>query len=110
MIHHRKYKDRVRVTFTKREDGGLCAHCDAVPGFYLSGANAKDVFDDVAPLMETLLRDNAGIDVEVFPLRSAVYLVMERPGSIVPLEAADADSDATLIGDEIEYVIERRVA
>lgn len=105
MIHHRKYKERVRVSFTKRADGGLCAHCEAVPGFYLSGENPRDVFDDVVPLMETLLRDNAGIDVEVFPLKSAVYLVMERPNG----SAKDADADP-LIADEVEYVVERKVA
>lgn len=99
MITHRKFKEKVTVHFRKRDDGGLQATCEAVPGFYLSGANPRDVLDDVVPAIEALMRTNVGIEVDVFPLKSAIYEIRERDH--VASEA---------IPEEQEYVLERRAA
>jgi hypothetical protein len=96
----RPFKDKVTVRFVRRPDGGLRALCDAIPGFYLSGQNPRDVISDVVPAIEALMRHNLGIEVAVFPLQHAVYELRER----VP--AGDADA----IPEERDYVIERRAA
>jgi hypothetical protein len=43
------------VKFEKREDGGLRAYCDELPGFILSHANADAVMADVVPSLECIL-------------------------------------------------------
>ena len=54
---------RVTVRFTRRDDGGLQAKCDEVPGFYLSGADARAVMRDVVPALETILQANLDMPV-----------------------------------------------
>jgi hypothetical protein len=102
MHHERQFKDKVTVHFVKRDDGGLRAICDAVPGFYLSGQDPRAVMRDVAPAIERLFKHNMDLDVEVYPLRNAVYEVRER------VEPMAAPEDA--IPEEREYVIEHRRA
>jgi hypothetical protein len=99
MVVDRRFKDKVTVRFIRREDGGLQAHCDAIPGFYLSGSEPKDVVHDVATTIEYLFKKNLDLDVEVFPLRYAVYQISER---------ADVESEA--IPDQRDYVIEKMAA
>ena len=43
------------VRFRPRDDGGLIATCDKVPNLYLSHSDAKAVFADVIPALETIL-------------------------------------------------------
>lgn len=100
MHEERHFKDKVTVRFVKRDDGGLRAFCEAVPGFYLSGKDPRAVLRDVAPAIERLFKHNLELDVEVFPLQHAVYELRER----VP--AGDSES----IPDARDYVIERRHA
>ena len=100
MHRERQFKDKVTVRFLKRDDGGLRAMCDAVPGFYLSGKDPRAVMRDVVPVIERLMRHNLGIDVEVFPLQSPIYELRER----VPAGEPDAIPEAR------DYVIEPRHA
>lgn len=100
MHEERPFKDKVTVRFVKRDDGGLRALCDAVPGFYLSGRDPRAVMRDVAPAIERLFKHNLDLDVEVFPLQYAVYELRER------IAAGDSES----IPEERDYVIERRHA
>src|SRR5262245_63323359 len=99
MHEERPFKDKVTVRFVKRDDGGLRALCDAVPGFYLSGRDPRAVMRDVVPAIERLMKHNVGIEVEVFPLKHAEYELRERI-------AQDSDS----IPEPRDYVIERRDA
>ena len=99
MHEERPFKDKVTVRFVKRDDGGLRALCDAIPGFYLSGENPRAVMRDVVPAIERLVKHNLDIDVEVFPLKNAVYELRERV-------AGDPES----IPEERDYVIEPRHA
>jgi hypothetical protein len=99
MITDRPFKAKVLVRFVKREDGGLKAICDAVPGFYLSGSNPRDVLQDVAPTIEYLFQQNLKISVEVFPLEYAVYQITE-------LEAFGLQA----IPEQLDYLIEKRAA
>lgn len=99
MITERPFRDKVTVVFVKRDDGGLQARCDAIPGFYLSGKDPRAVMRDVVPAIESLVRHNQGIDVDVFPLKNAVYELRERMQ-----QASDA------IPDQLEYVIEPKNA
>jgi hypothetical protein len=99
MTTDRPFKDKVTVRFVKRDDGGLQAMCDAIPGFYLSGKNPRAVMRDVVPAIERLVKHNLDIDVEVFPLKNAVYQLRER-----------AAVDPEAIPEERDYVIETRTA
>lgn len=51
--------------FTRRDDGGLRAHSDDIPEFYLAGANPQDVLDDVIPVMEKILRINYNEELKI---------------------------------------------
>ena len=87
------------MRFLRRDDGGLRATCEAIPGFYLSGKNPRAVMRDVGPAIERLMKHNSGIDVEVFPLQHVVYEMRERI-------AADPEA----IPEERDYVLEPRAA
>lgn len=97
MIVDREFKAKVTVHFVKRDDGGLQAICDEVPGFCLSGKDPSAVYRDVIPALETLVRHNLDITVKVFPLRYGLYQMQEsqKPSSIP---------------EEQEYVVERVAA
>jgi hypothetical protein len=99
MIKDRPFKAKVLVRFIKREDGGLQAICEAVPGFYLSGTDPRDVLEDVAPTIEYLFKQNLKINVEVHPLEYAVYQIQER-------DVFQSQS----IPDQLDYLIEKRAA
>jgi hypothetical protein len=43
------------VKFETRDDGGLRAYCDELPGFILSHENANAVMADVVPSLECIL-------------------------------------------------------
>ena len=53
------------VIFERRDDGGLRAYCDKVPGFVLSHANADAVLADVEPALETILSAMYGLPVSI---------------------------------------------
>lgn len=59
---------KVIVRFEQREDGGLRAWSDDVPGFVLSHPDASAVLDDVEPALETILSEMHGGNVIVSPL------------------------------------------
>ncbi len=94
MITNRKFKEKVTVRFKKREDGGLQAFCETVPGFCLSGADRAAVFRDVIPALETLVAHNLDVKVEVYPLKYGLYEVREK-------------DEADEIPEQQDYVIER---
>ena len=94
MIKNRKFKEKVTVRFKKRDDGGLQAFCDAVPGFCLSGRDRAAVFRDVIPALEALVAHNLDISVEVYPLKYGLYEVIEK-------------DDVQDIPEQQDYVIER---
>ncbi len=45
----------ITVVFERREDGGLSAYSDDVPGFVLSHSDAEMLLDDVQPALEGIL-------------------------------------------------------
>ena len=51
---------RIVVHFERREDGGLRAWCDQVPGLVLSHRNADDVLADIQPALEHILSIQLG--------------------------------------------------
>jgi len=54
---------KVVVTFEPREDGGLRAYSEDVPGFVLSHSNAQAVIRDVGPALERILTAMWGVPV-----------------------------------------------
>ena len=97
MVVDRVFKEMVRVRFSKREDGGLRAQCDEVPGFHLSGLDQRAVMADVVPALETLIDANFGIKVSAKPLKYGIYSVEEK---------AFEES----IPEVVDYAIDRKAA
>lgn len=58
----------IEVTFEHRDDGGLRAYAEGVPGFVLSNRNPDLVLSDVAPVLETILSEILGSRVVVSPM------------------------------------------
>jgi hypothetical protein len=48
---------KVSVDFERREDGGLRAYSNDVPGFVLSHRDCDAVLGEVVPVLETILSD-----------------------------------------------------
>ena len=71
----------IEVKFHKREDGGLRAECDALPGFYLSHSDPELVVADVAPALSVILGAMYGGTFRVEPLRE---IQREIDGSEIP--------------------------
>ena len=76
---------KIIVTLELREDGGLRAYSDDVPGFVLSHHDARAVISDIQPALETILSAMWGFPVIASPLR--------------PLKQIDEDDDAGSIPD-----------
>lgn len=55
----------IHVNFETREDGGLRARCDKLPGFLLSHSDPEAVQADVEPALETLLSEIFGVPMQV---------------------------------------------
>jgi len=60
------------VTFEPREDGGLRAWSNDVPGFVLSHSDAMAVLADVKPALETILSHLYGEPVQVEQLAETI--------------------------------------
>jgi len=61
---------KIIVTLESRDDGGLRAYSDDVPGFVLSHPNREAVLEDIRPVLETILSAMWGVTVVASPLRS----------------------------------------
>ena len=59
---------KITVRFAQRDDGGLRAWSDELPGFVLSHSDAKAVIEDVEPALESILSAKYDCDVRVFRL------------------------------------------
>lgn len=55
---------KIVVTFERREDGGLRAYSNDVPGFVLSNQDPNKVIDAIVPAMEFILSSMWGVNVE----------------------------------------------
>lgn len=60
---------KFHVQFESRDDGGLRAYSDDVPGFVLSNACADTVLEGVAPVLEVMLSSMFTRAVRVMPVR-----------------------------------------
>jgi hypothetical protein len=74
---------KVTVVFEQREDGGLRAYSEDVPGFVLSGPDANAVFEDVIPALEMLLLHNRGMRTNLKPV-VGLRESMQRDGFLPP--------------------------
>lgn len=59
---------KIVVSFERREDGGLRAYSDDVPGFVLSHRDPIAVIRDVSPVLERILSAMWGVAVKADPL------------------------------------------
>jgi hypothetical protein len=51
----------IGLSIVKRDDGGVRI-ITSLPGLYLSGANASNVFSDLGPALRRLLVDNERVE------------------------------------------------
>src|ERR1700730_9282899 len=59
---------KIVVTLERREDGGLRAYSEDVPGFVLSNKDPAVVLSDIAVALETILSSMWGVKVIAGPL------------------------------------------
>lgn len=59
---------KIEVKFDLRDDGGLRAWCDAVPGFVLSHSDPELVIADVPEVLGTILSAMMGRPILVTPM------------------------------------------
>lgn len=59
---------KITVRFARREDGGLRAWSDDLPGFVLSHSDEQAVMADVIVALETMLSAKYECEVSVYPL------------------------------------------
>jgi len=69
---------RITVILEPREDGGLRAYCDELPGFVLSHADAAAVMADIEPGLECILSAMIGHSVHATLLPSAAEVLQHR--------------------------------
>lgn len=74
---------KIVVRFQMREDGGLRAWSDDVPGFVLSHPDFQAVLDDVEPALEAILSAKYGVKIMVSPLVEPENFSVEPP---LPIE------------------------
>jgi hypothetical protein len=89
------------VTFESREDGGLRAFSEDVPGFSLSHKDKDAVFRDVKPSLEYILSKLFDSRVKVSPLHDIRAALVEH-GLVNPIE--------DYIDIKREYVVEKYVS
>jgi hypothetical protein len=90
---------KIVVHFARREDGGLRAWCDEIPGFALSHTDIDAVLSDVQPALEGILTYQLGERYVTTPLCD-IRTALERQGVIEP---AKADR----LPEVVEYVAQR---
>lgn len=88
---------KIAVHFESREDGGLRAYSDDVPGFVLSNANCAAVLEGVVPVLGAILSDMFNTPVRVVPLRDMAEV---RDG----LESAGIIDRKPRPRERVEYV------
>ncbi len=76
------------VRFAEREDGGLRAWCDELPGFVLSHSDPQAVLADVETVLETMLAAKYSCPVKVYPLTPPEHFELTQelpiPAFMVP--------------------------
>jgi hypothetical protein len=87
---------KIVVHFERREDGGLRAWCDEIPGFALSHSNVEAVLSDVQPALEGILTYQLGERYVTTPLCD-IKAMLERDGIIDPPKT-------DCFPDHVEYV------
>lgn len=75
---------KIVVFFERREDGGVRAWCEDVPGFVLSHRDGNAVLLDVQPALEGILTAQLGEPIITTPL-SNLREDLERCGVLDPL-------------------------
>jgi hypothetical protein len=85
---------KIVVFFERRDDGGLRAWCEQVPGFILSHLNVDAVLSDVQPALEGILTAQLGYEIKTTPLHD-IREALEHCGVLEP--------SARHIPQKIEY-------
>ncbi|AOF96161.1 hypothetical protein [Sphingobium sp. RAC03] len=65
----------IEVKFTHREDGGLRAYSDSLPGFVISNEDPDLVIAEVGPVLEVILSGMIGAQVRVTPTVDVAELI-----------------------------------
>jgi hypothetical protein len=74
---------KITICFESRQDGGLRAYSDDVPGLVLSSTDIDGVIDEVPTVLSVILSDRLGTEIEVKPLAS-IREALEDNGIVEP--------------------------
>lgn len=87
---------KIVVHFERREDGGVRAYCNEVPGFVLSHKDANAVLADIQPALDGVLSQQLGQPIVTTPLDD-IRSFLESCGVLDPLH----------LPEHVEYVAQR---
>jgi hypothetical protein len=74
---------KITVCFEPRDDGGLRAYSNDVPGLVLSSLDVDGVIEDVPAALSAILSERLGADINVEPLPD-IREALEDNGIVVP--------------------------
>jgi hypothetical protein len=64
MNEERPFFLTIQVILEKREDGGLRAYSNDIPGLILSNKNPELVLEDIVPALEMIVRQNFDLNLK----------------------------------------------
>jgi hypothetical protein len=73
---------KVVVVIEHRDDGGLRAYSNDVPGFVLSHRNPEAVISDIGPALERILSAMWGVEVKADPLPQVGAAPEDEPSRV----------------------------
>ncbi len=87
---------KVVVSFERRDDGGLRAYSDDVPGFVLSHRDPVAVIRDIEPVLGQILSAMWGVNVRAS--------LLAHVGDPMPDDCESPESVAASVNHRLEYV------
>lgn len=102
-IHHPMTQRRITIKFNRRDDGGLRAHSDDIPEFYLASPNPQDVLDDVIPVMEKILQVNYNEELKIV-IASDLDVVAKELGLVPQVDQSRQTQRETLGSAQANYI------
>lgn len=94
---------RITIKFDRRDDGGLRAHSDDIPEFYLASPNPQDVLDDIIPVIEKILKNNYREELKILVVSDLEAVAREL--GLAPQTNKDTQAQRETLGTaQADYI------